>query len=72
MIECSKDENNWKVVDTVQNCEDLNGSALTHTFKIKNPSEDEFQYVRMRSISNDCHGSNYLCIGLFELYGTLI
>lgn len=43
LIECSNDNSSWEVVDDVNECSELRGCGLVHTFKIKKqPSKFEF------------------------------
>ena len=73
IIECSNDQNSWEIVDDVKDCNYLNGSYLVHTFEIKNQTNKEYKYLRMRSTGPDCsNDSHFLSFDSFEVYGTLI
>ena len=41
-------------------------------FQIKNESNKEFRYIRIRQTQKNCGGDNDLMIQSFELFGTLI
>lgn len=72
IIECSNDNISWEILDERKDCLCLNGKRITHTFQLKNQTNKEFRYIRMRSTGPDCNGSNYLTFEAFELYGKLI
>lgn len=72
VVEGSKDNQNWTVLDEEKDCPYTKKSNSIHTFEIKQQKEKEFQFIRLRSTGKDWAGTNYLIIDSFELYGTLV
>ena len=65
----------WDVVDSRQNNDDLNGPHLIRNFAISAPPSGAFRFVRLRqtgkSTSQGGAGDDTLCIAGLELFGTL-
>ena len=72
VIEGSKDNSKWEVIDEQKNCNFLNGSFYVHTFAISQQNSDEFHYIRMRLTGLNCGNDNKLKLNAFEIYGQLI
>ena len=45
---------------------------VSHSFKIKNYTNKEFRYVRIRHTGKNQNGSDILQFDTFEIFGTLI
>ena len=71
IIEGSKDEKKWQILDTQRECNYLNGSNLVHSFQISNQTDDSFKYIRMRLIGKSWRGEKTLRISSLEFFGTL-
>lgn len=72
VFEVSNDENDWSIIDEVNDCPYLNGFRQVHTFKIKNEQIEAFRYVRIRLTAENWHNCDYLSFETIELFGTLI
>lgn len=72
VIQVSNDNNSWSTIDTVNDCPNLNGDRLVHTFRISEEQTSEFRYFRIFQ-TGPTHGNyNYLIFQTIEIYGTLI
>lgn len=72
VIEGSNDNSNWEKIDEQQDCPNLNGSYFSHIFPIKNENQREFKFIRMKLTGPNWRSDNFLDIGRFELFGSLI
>ena len=66
----------WDVVDSRQNNDDLNGPHLIRNFAISAPPSGAFRFVRLRQTGKSTSesgagGDDTLCIAGLELFGTL-
>jgi hypothetical protein len=59
----------WITLD-VQNEADMNRKSARKTIEISNAPECRFLRIRMTNLNY--HGDNYLCVGQFEVFGTLL
>lgn len=74
VIEASNDNLNWETLDEVNDCTYLNGECLIHTFNINRQISNDFRFVRIRQISNNCYArakQYFFTLGSIEFYGTL-
>lgn len=70
VIEGSKDNNSWTILDEQNNCSYLNDAHKTHIFNISN--SEEFRFIRMRITNTNWANNYHLIINSFEIYGKLI
>ena len=70
VIEGSKDKNTWIEIDKQENNNYLNGPNYEHYFEISKTNE-EFQYIRIRSIGKNHYNRNYLDFSRIEFYGEI-
>ena len=73
IIEGSNDEESnkkWEEIDRRINNNDLNGFCKFKHFQISKKSKS-FRYIRLRMIDKNHHGSYYLGLSKFELFGDL-
>ena len=71
VIEGSTDQNSWEVIDTVNDCSDLNGCTRIHNFGMKTQSINKFRYIQMRQTGKNWANKDFLAINSFELFGKL-
>lgn len=72
VVEGSNDNSKWEICDEQNSNFSLNGNNIVQMFQIKNESNKEFRYIRIRQTQKNCGGDNDLMIQSFELFGTLI
>lgn len=72
VIEGSKDNANWIVLDEQKDCTLLKGDFKTHTFSIENSNSEQYRYLRMRLTAQNWKNDYTFIINSFEIYGTLI
>lgn len=72
VIEGSKDNVNWSIIDKQKNCSFIRGDNLVHTFPIKNENNQSFKYLRIRQTESNWNGNNHLKFDAIEFYGKLI
>lgn len=70
-VEGSGDGNDWKVLDTQENCDKLDGRQVTATWKLVQGNE-EFQYLRLVMTGNTWSGSQWMALEGWEIYGTVM
>ena len=70
VIEGSKDKNTWIEIDKQENNNYLNGPNYEHYFEISKTNE-EFQYIRIRSIGKNHLNRDYFDFTRIEFYGEL-
>lgn len=71
IFEGSNDNDSWETLDSEDNCADLNGSNLVHTFAVKNQNSKEYRYIRVRSTGPSWSGDNYFGFDSFEIFGSM-
>ena len=73
VLEVSNDgsEGSWHVVDSHENCYDLNGIRVTCNFQISNPLRGSFRFIRLRLTGPPFEGNLCLCLTALEVFGTL-
>ena len=75
VIEGSNGEDNWTILDTVnenENISYLNGNCDTHLYQISNMKSESYRIIRLRQTGKSWSNSECLTLNLFELYGQLI
>lgn len=74
VIEGSKDNVNWVILDERKNEESLNDRTASNTFKIQHNFEnDEFyQYIKIRQTGLNTSNGNQLYFGSIEFFGSLL
>lgn len=72
VIEGSNDGSNWSIIDEERDNAFLNGSNYVHAFQIKNQSNQEYKYVRLKMTAPNWGNQNYLLLNSIEFYGQLI
>lgn len=72
VVEASNDNENWDVIDKQRNCCCLTDSRPSHTFKVANPNNKEYRYIRIRQTGLNNSNHNYLILESVEFYGALV
>lgn len=72
-IECSNDKNIWNTIDRITNDEHLHGPKKHHVFKVNNPINTPYRYVRIYQRGCSHYSSTNYHFGLLkvEFYGQL-
>jgi hypothetical protein len=68
-IQGSLDQKIWIKIDSQKDNDALNDSNKVHTWKCK--KSDEFRYIRLIQTGKTHRSDDFLCIGQFELFGTI-
>lgn len=72
VIEGSNDGEKFDVIDNRRNCPLLNGKSYVNRFPIQNPTNQKYQYLKMRLIDVNWYNRKVLNINNIEFYGQLI
>lgn len=72
VVEGSNDKEKWKEIDSINNCQYLNGKNLTHIFNVNNSSSEAYRYIKIRQTGVNWRDTKYFMIGSVELYGKII
>ena len=71
-LEVSNDGENWKVIDSRENSNDLNDCIATENFKIRPRPCGSFRFVRLRMTGPNHFGDYSLHINSLEFFGDLL
>lgn len=70
-LEGSNDGNYWIVIDVQNNVEELNGPMCNQVFGIKDNAREFFRFIRILQHKKNHRGNWNLCLGHFDLFGTI-
>lgn len=70
-IEGSNDGKYWIVLDIQNNVNELNGPMHNQVFGIKENAREFFRYIRILQHKKNHRGNWNLCLGHFDLFGTV-
>jgi hypothetical protein len=70
VVETSPDNENWTIVDTRENNNDLDDMDVLKSFNVSSDA-GEAQFVRLRQIGPAHSGKYFMAISAFEVFGTL-
>ena len=65
----------WNILDTRDNCLDLNEKSVTKHFVCNSPTQQFYQYIRFHQINNwnsDPYCQSIISLSRFELYGEVM
>ena len=61
----------WKLIHETEPNDDMNGTALIHTYSITNNNEEYFKYFKITQTSNSLN-NNFFCFAKIELFGDVL
>jgi hypothetical protein len=68
-VEVSNNQEEWKVIDSVRDCEEMNNEKAEVYFPVKEKVSEAYQYVRFRMVGQSWSGADFMVLRGIELFG---